>query len=184
MEKDWNRIRLDRLAAKTKLDPETGCLVWTGTVFTRPKTGKKTYGMFHWGYEEGGRRRIINAQRAAWILTNGEPGEAFVLHSCHNMLCCNVDHLYLGDHLQNMKDRDEANRTKKGADHYYFKCTPELIAALKSDLIAGLSFAQVCEKNSISWGTMYSARRLDPDLDRVIKETKSARYRAANRRRK
>ena len=181
--KNDNQRRLDRLKAKTKLDPETGCLVWTGAVFSRPKTGKKTYGVFHWGYEEGGRRRIINAQRAAWILAHGEPGDAMVLHTCHNMLCCNVDHLYLGDHLQNMKDRDEAARTKKGADHYYFKRSDELIEALKVDLLAGLTVAQTCKKNGISWGTMYNARDANPGLAEVIKATKSARYSAADRRR-
>ncbi len=178
--KNGNEKRLDRLRSKTKLDPESGCLLWTGARFTNVH-GKKTYGMFHWGYEEGGRRRILNSQRAAWILAHGEPGDAYVLHTCHNMLCCNIEHLYLGDHLQNMVDRDNAGRTKKGADHYYFKCTPALILALKVDLMSGLTVAQTCKKNGISWGTMYNARDANPDLALVINMTKSARYSAAQK---
>lgn len=183
MEEDAYRTQRERLAAKTRLDPETGCLIWTGAVFTRPKTGKRTYGMFHWAYEESGRRRIMNAQRAAWILEHGEPGEFFVLHKCHNMLCCNVDHLYLGNHDQNMRDRDKAGRTKKGAQVYNFKRRPELMDAIKDDLRAGLSVARICGLRAISWGTFYNAVNADDDLRRIVQETKTARYSAAQKRR-
>lgn len=163
--------RLRRLKTKTKLNPETGCLEWTGALFQ-----PSGYGMFHWGYEESGYRRVLPASRAAWVLVNGEPGEQFVLHTCHNRLCCNVDHLYLGDHDQNMKDRDEAGRTKKGQDHYYFKRTPELIEALKADVLAGFQIADICKRNKISWGTFFTTRDGNPELAALVKQTKSARY--------
>jgi hypothetical protein len=40
----------------------------------------------------------------------GIPAEAHVLHTCDNALCVNPDHLYLGDHAQNMKDKKARKR--------------------------------------------------------------------------
>ncbi|MEV5012849.1 helix-turn-helix domain-containing protein [Streptomyces sp. NPDC055692] len=56
----------------------------------------------------------VNASRAVWILAKGDPGDAFVLHSCHrgNDGCINLRHLYLGDQARNMRDMDEAGRRR------------------------------------------------------------------------
>jgi DNA-binding XRE family transcriptional regulator len=37
-----------------------------------------------------------------------------VLHHCDNRLCINVDHLYLGTHHDNMRDRDSRGRQARG----------------------------------------------------------------------
>lgn len=46
------------------------------------------------------------ASRKAWILTHGQirNGQC-VLHRCDNAVCCNPEHLYLGDRIDNMIDR-------------------------------------------------------------------------------
>lgn len=78
--------------------PETGCWLWT-------KGGsKKGYGMF----STGGSANSMSAHRASWVINKSEiPDNMHVLHKCDVKCCVNPDHLYLGDQVQNNKDRKE-----------------------------------------------------------------------------
>lgn len=49
-----------------------------------------------------------------------------VLHSCDNPRCCNVDHLSIGTHADNMIDRSRKNRMGKQQ-----KLTPEQVIAIR-----------------------------------------------------
>jgi hypothetical protein len=52
------------------------------------------------------RGKSMYAHRAAWIERNGIPKNGLcVLHKCNNRKCVNLEHLYLGTHSRNMKDR-------------------------------------------------------------------------------
>lgn len=43
--------------------------------------------------------------RVAWIIANGAIPEGMeVCHHCDNPPCCNAEHLFLGSHLDNMRD--------------------------------------------------------------------------------
>lgn len=59
----------------------------------------------------------MNASRAVWTLKHGDPGDAWVLHTCHRGAdgCINLRHLYLGDASRNALDTHEAGRHR--ADH-------------------------------------------------------------------
>ncbi|MER6978886.1 hypothetical protein [Streptomyces carpinensis] len=50
------------------------------------------------------------AARAVWIIRHGDPGDHDVLHRCNNGSgahgCINISHLKLGDHTENMRDRN------------------------------------------------------------------------------
>ena len=60
------------------------------------------------GYAEG---KQTTAHRAAWINTYGPiPDGLFVLHMCDNPVCINLDHLFLGTHADNMKDKADKRR--------------------------------------------------------------------------
>lgn len=56
----------------------------------------------------------MQASRAVWIIANGDPGPAFVLHTCHNgeQGCINIRHLYLGDQARNCRDIAEHGNRK------------------------------------------------------------------------
>jgi len=76
------------------------------------------YGAFSFKGEDGRRGKVKKASRAVWILIHGDPGEKLVLHTCDNRLCVNPEHLYLGDHKQNMKDMAKRERASKGDKHW------------------------------------------------------------------
>jgi len=59
------------------------------------------------GYGTIGRRK---AHRVAWASVHGPiPEGMLVLHSCDNPPCVNVNHLHLGTHADNMREKSERN---------------------------------------------------------------------------
>ena len=72
----------DRLAAKLKRDPQTGCMSWTGSL----NHGGYAL-MILWG-------RNMPAHRIAYEIAKGPIPDGLVLdHLCRNRACCNPDHL-------------------------------------------------------------------------------------------
>lgn len=85
------RVRFD---AKWKLDPETGCWLWTA--------GQTSDGYGSFGRADG---RSVRAHLAAWEIHRQPVTEGFwVLHDCGVKLCVNPDHLYEGDRQNNAED--------------------------------------------------------------------------------
>lgn len=116
------------------MDPLTyKCDEWDGTL------DKDGYGLT---YLDG---KQMGAHRAIWILEVGPvPEGLMVLHRCHNRKCCEITHLYVGDHAQNMRDRAASGRNRSGRD----RLTPELVAKIR----------ELCAKKPQRW--VASALRL------------------------
>jgi len=83
---------------------ETGCLL---VISHRPNRGG--YPRVH---SDGS---VIFAHRQIWEECYGliPPGLS-VLHRCDNPACINPEHLFLGTHTENMRDRDSKNRQPRG----------------------------------------------------------------------
>jgi hypothetical protein len=67
--------------------------------------GAKGYGQFSFG------GRPVPASRAAWLITIGPLTSAeYVCHTCDNRLCCNLAHLWIGSHADNLRDMTSKGR--------------------------------------------------------------------------
>ena len=96
-----NVLLQQRLARHSVTDPETGCILWTGS---RTTNG---YGQVRWN------GRVWRAHRAAWLARHGPIRKGLcVCHRCDVRPCINPDHLFLGTQKDNMADL----AAKKGHD--------------------------------------------------------------------
>lgn len=111
---------LKRFWSKVKTtDNPNDCWEWQGT------TQNKGYGMISIGGRNG-KQHLTH--RVSWELANGEiPDGLGVCHKCDNPLCVNPNHLFLGTHLDNMRDMFSKGRRKanppKGDKHNMAKIT-------------------------------------------------------------
>lgn len=95
----------ERLWTKVRRSDDADCWPFTGNRMPRG------YGRIVVGSRSQGNRRTLLAHRAAWELTNGPiPDGMAICHKCDNPSCCNPSHLFLGTHLDNMRDASQKNR--------------------------------------------------------------------------
>lgn len=87
-------------------------------------------------------RYTLKGHRMAWELTNGEiTNGLFVLHSCDNRKCCNPKHLFLGTHLDNMRDKVAKGRQYKqpGELHSQHKLTERDVKEIRDLYASGVA---------------------------------------------
>lgn len=107
----------ERFEEKYKIDEITGCWNWIAS-------------LNHAGYGQiGNGKKVLRSSRVSYELHNGSiPNDMFVLHTCDNRKCVNPKHLWLGNHQDNMDDRNSKNRQAKGD-----KCLRKNINSLKGE---------------------------------------------------
>lgn len=80
-------------------EPMSGCWLWEAGCC------KDGYAKFHLDGES------IRGHRAAWLIYRGSiPDGIQVLHRCDNPPCVNPDHLFLGTHIDNARDKAAKGR--------------------------------------------------------------------------
>lgn len=104
------------------------CWIWTGG-----KSGRR-YGKFNL------RGAHLKAHRFAYEYLKGPiPEGLHVLHSCDNGLCVNPKHLFVGTHVDNMKDRTAKHRERplKGEANHLAKLTAEKVIEIRKKYSEG-----------------------------------------------
>ena len=73
------------------------------------------------------------ATRLSYTIFIGQiPEGKLVLHKCDNPSCINPEHLFLGSHAENAKDRNEKGRQARGKSHPNAKVTEEAVFKYKA----------------------------------------------------
>ena len=73
---------------------------------------------------------------------NGQiPRGAVVRHSCDNPRCVNPNHLILGDHAANVRDRVERGRSAKGTSHGRSKLDEKKIRHIRTSRMTNRELA-------------------------------------------
>jgi len=134
-----------------KSDDPNGCWLWSAAA----ATGK--HGTFYVG---GGK---VQASHFAWESANGRPVPEglWVLHHCDNPPCVRPDHLYVGTHLDNVRDAIERDRYAIGnALHHATRARGERqgsaklrdadVLAIRAKSRAGASLRQLAAEFGIS----------------------------------
>jgi hypothetical protein len=111
-----------RLADKSKLTPENGCVEWVG--YIDPTTG---YGSLIFNGMK------MSAHRASYEKFHGlSISGKQVLHKCDNRKCINPDHLFLGSIEDNMKDKVEKGRQGRGSVYKTAKVTEKQVLVIRN----------------------------------------------------
>lgn len=93
----WSLV--DKDGPSSQHCPEIGpCWIWTGRI------GPTGYGLAK--MVPG----LDRAHRLSWFFVYGEKPSNHVLHRCDVRACVRPDHLFLGSHLDNARDRDRKGR--------------------------------------------------------------------------
>lgn len=83
--------------------------------------------------QKDGVKRCIWLHREAYEKAHGEIPPRFVVrHTCDTPPCINPDHLILGTHADNMRDRDERGRGSCGERHPLAILTREQVIDIRS----------------------------------------------------
>lgn len=90
---------IERFILSYKKNNETNCFEWIKSI------NDSGYGMFTYN------KKRLRAHRFIYEITNGKiPEKMFICHRCDNPLCANIDRLFLGTPMDNVKDMWSKNR--------------------------------------------------------------------------
>ncbi len=103
---------------------ELGCWPWL-------KSNRNGYGIY-WG----GRRKYRATHISLFLARGIEiPDGLCALHRCDNPICVNPDHLFVGTHEDNVRDRDKKGRGRVGfgENHGNAKLTDEAVRFIRDN---------------------------------------------------
>lgn len=159
---------VERFAEKTRLNPETGCVEWTGGL------SKDGYGMV---WIPAG--AVSEAHRVAYVLACGPiPAGQKVLHYCHNRRCVNPVHLRLGTAADNARDMTDAGRGMSGPGSNPRKLCPVGALIVIGDQLLGVPVVVTARELGVTHQTVTLIRAgklwraaVSAHLDAVLTKT-------------
>jgi hypothetical protein len=129
--------------ALVKTDDPNKCWEWQGCV------NSNGYGSMMVSQKSYSAHRIIYALTFPGRINFSAPKDKslkqFILHKCDNRLCCNPNHMELGNYNDNNKDAAKKGRSKapRGAEHKKAKLTQEQAEQVRLIHKTGLTFVQI-----------------------------------------
>lgn len=147
---------ISRFWKKVEIREQDDCWNWKHSL------NRCGYGIHH-----KSKRRILAHVLARFISSGVWPSPGFyTLHECDNPACCNPRHLWIGTHLDNMRDRDRKGRVASGdragtrtkpestprGDVHWSRRTPEKMARGESFSPSKLNTEKVLEIRRL-WST-------------------------------
>jgi hypothetical protein len=151
-----HRIDRTKFFSKLKLNPDTGCMEWSG------KDLKRGYGVFNTTAGQFKAHRVAAylvgmIEHPRGVPSGHGPAAINVLHKCDNRLCCNPEHLFVGTHQDNMDDMVAKGRSAQqkfvgppkklirrkaqyptGDKHHRIKLTDAQVADIRTWYAAGI----------------------------------------------
>jgi len=143
---DQESEQFSRFWAKVDKRGPDECWHWMGA----RQSGKWPYGRLTVA------GRWMAAHVLSWEIANGQhrPSGLVVRHTCDNPPCVNPGHLQLGTFADNTRDMHERGRGgytgQPGLRHPAVKITPDIVALIRADRSAGMSWAALGDKYGIS----------------------------------
>lgn len=145
----------ERFWSRVKQGP--GCWEWQAGTYNT--TG---YGQF-WVRS---RRLRARAHRIAYELSTGaHPGEMLVCHTCDNRTCVRPDHLFIGTHADNARDRNAKNRQARGRRNGAYtqpgsrrrgsrngraKLTEDQVVRMRGEINGGMSLSEAARRYGVT----------------------------------
>jgi len=125
--------------------------------------GWRAQGCWEWqGFrKEDGYGRIVSkdyyngrgfVHRIMFELSSGKrlSPETYVMHHCDNPCCCNPAHLFIGTHLDNIKDMVAKGRNAAGERHGLSKLTDDDVREIRAKRDLGMSFVDIARDHGIT----------------------------------
>ncbi len=125
----------DRILERVIFDPND-CWIWQGALST------KGYGRI------GINNKVYTVHRVAYEIFKGKiPAGLEACHKCDVPRCCNPDHVFLGTHLDNMRDCKAKGRNKVPPNK---KLTTEQVEEIRALAKSGMIQRKIAERFNIT----------------------------------
>lgn len=132
------------LEQKTLLFEDTNCWVWQGA------TASNGYGSI----VVAGNTFLVH--RLVWKLHNGDiPDGMHILHTCDRPICCNIDHLFIGTHADNMTDKAQKGRSTQGEKQPNAKLTDDKVLEIRQKHNTGTKQADLAREYGVSYQNIH-----------------------------
>lgn len=127
----------------------TFCWIWIGHTNSNPDP------RFRYGTMVLHKKRIL-AHRFSWEQTHNVhlTAKDFVCHKCDTPKCVNPKHLFLGDKIKNILDREQKGRGPQGERQWSAKLKEIEIPIIRKLFSTGTTQAELAKLYNISQGTI------------------------------